>query len=155
MGSWYDNPKCIFSINKEGNTMVYRPWILLLVIGMYTQAYERQCGDILPRVTPVSPFRNGQKPTYSYVMAEGKIPGSRYQCYVLLDEQDIQDLYALLSDFKPDARIELVVRLLKQRNQKPMTRNTLEILEDLNKYKGFDTVDEVLNEILPVGFARH
>lgn len=120
-------------------------WLgLLLIIGTCAHAYDRQCGDILPQVSHISPFFNGQQPTYSYVMGEGKIPGSCYQCFVLLDEQDKQDLYALLTTFKPDARIELVERFLKQRNQKPMTRNTLEILEDFRKYQDKDTVDDVL-----------
>jgi hypothetical protein len=122
------------------------PTVLILFTINVLVAYDRRCGNILPQVRQVSPF-TGEMPTYSYVMGCGKIPGTIYSCFVLLNKQDLQDLYALLITFKPDARIELVEKLLKQRNQKPMTRNTLEILEDFRKYKDKDTVEDVLAEI--------
>ncbi len=125
-------------------------WLILIVLLSSAEAlsYERQCADMLPHVTHISPFRNGEKPTYSYVMGQGKVPGSTYQCFVLLTEQDKWDMYALLSTFNSDAQIELVERKLKQRNQGPMTRNTIEVLKNFNKYKGVDSIQDVVTAVL-------
>lgn len=114
----------------------------------YAHAYQKQCADMLQHVTHISPFDGGQKPTYSYEMAPGKVRGSTYRCFILLDKQDKQDMYALLSTFNRDAQIELVQRILKQKNQKPMTRNTIEILEDFRRYKDVDNIGDVMNVVL-------